>query len=200
MLILKKIPTRSLVAATLTVGVALGSFVVATAQVRAPQAVSGPARACPPPATPVASAPAQTTAADPITTGSIAPTPGRDPYRTRIVVVEWKISKGRECDFLNYWSTRSTIPNRAGLIGEFLSEVDARPWVNWTLGENWTTYYNVGIWRDAADFDDQIGKHIDNSRPPLEFEAAKRQRVFLAPERWRIGATALPAGDPDGVR
>jgi hypothetical protein len=123
-----------------------------------------------------------------------------DPFRTRIVVVEWKIKKGREAEFLDYWSTRSTIPDRSGLIGEFLSGVEDRdrfPWINWTLDDRWTTFYNVGLWRDSADFEGQIGKFIDNSRPPQDFEAERRTRVFLAPERWRIGATALPGSDPD---
>lgn len=163
-------------------------------------AATGPRRSCPPPADVVASAPQAMTAqpkADPVETGALA---AADPYKTRIVVVEWKIKSGRECDFLTYWATRSTIPNRAGLVGEFLSEVDAQPWINWKLEEGHTTYYNVGIWRDAPAFQDQIGKYIDNNRPPLEFEAAKRARVFLAPERWRIGAASLPASDPDGVR
>lgn len=115
------------------------------------------------------------------------------------MIVEWKIKRGRESDFLDYWSTRSTIPNRSGLISEFLSEVDARSWVQWNVDERWTTFYNVGIWRDAAAFEDQIGRYIDDSGPLLDFEAARRSRVFLAPERWRVGATALPLADTAGV-
>ena len=48
--------------------------------------------------------------------------PAADPAVARIVIVEWRIRKGRECEFLSYWSTRATISNRAGLIAEFLSE------------------------------------------------------------------------------
>lgn len=118
---------------------------------------------------------------------------------TRIVVVEWKIKKGRENDFLDHWSTRSTVPNRAGLIGEFLSEVEFQPWLQRTFDSRWTTFYNIGIWRDASAFEDQIGQYIDNSRPPLDFEAAQRSRVFLAPERWRVGAADLPVSDAAGV-
>jgi hypothetical protein len=163
---------------------------------------AGPRRSCPQPAVadvkPSAPTTATRTESMPAITGSVVP--DRDPFRTRIVVVEWKIKPGRECEFLEYWSTRSTIPDRSGLIGEFLNEVDRLPWVNWSLDEGWTTFYNVGIWRDAAAFEEQIGKFIDNSRPPLDFEAGKRSRVFLAPERWRIGAVPLPATDPAGVR
>jgi hypothetical protein len=119
------------------------------------------------------------------------------------VVVEWKITKGREAEFLEYWSTKATVGDRSGLVGEFLSGVENRerfPWINWSTDERWTTFYNVGIWRDAEDFNAQIGRFIDNNRPSLAFEAERRSRVFLAPERWRIGATALPAADPQGVQ
>jgi hypothetical protein len=158
------------------------------------------------------SAPPATLAPDPTPTGSIElparsalvrPEPSPNPFRTRIVVVEWKIKKGREAEFLDYWSTRSTIPDRSGLIGEFLSGVEDRdrfPWINWSLDDRWTTFYNVGLWRDSLDFEGQVGRFIDNSRPPQDFEAARRTRVFLAPERWRVGATALPVSDPQGVR
>src|SRR5918997_1351339 len=50
---------------------------------------------------------------------------------TRIVLVEWRIKKGREDEFLEYWSTKATIADRAGLIGEFLSRVEDKnqyPW------------------------------------------------------------------------
>ena len=38
----------------------------------------------------------------------------------RIVLVEWRIFKGQENLFLDYWSRRETIDDRSGLIGEFL--------------------------------------------------------------------------------
>jgi len=190
----KVILRRSLLAAALT-AVALTPSVAVLATVERPTPTPG-----------------ATLAPDPTPTGSIErsansalvrPEPSPNPHRTRIVVVEWKIKKGREAEFLDYWSTRSTIPDRSGLIGEFLSGVEDRdrfPWINWSLDDRWTTFYNVGLWRDSLDFEGQIGKSIDNSRPPQDFEAARRTRVFLAPERWRVGATALPVSDPQGVR
>jgi hypothetical protein len=115
--------------------------------------------------------------------------------------VEWRIKKGREQEFLDYWSTRATIGDRSGLIGEFLSRVEDRkqfPWMVWSFDPRWTTFVNVGIWRASSDFQEQIGRFIDNSRPPLAFEAQRRRRVFVAPERWRIGGTPLLAQDhPD---
>jgi hypothetical protein len=126
-----------------------------------------------------------------------------DAIPARIVIVEWRIKKGSEQEFLEYWSVRSTIPNRSGLIGEFLSRVEDRsqyPWIIWDFDERWTTFINVGFWRGGADFQEQVGKFIDNTRPPLAFEADRRRRLFVAPERWRIGATPLPVMDHQEVR
>ena len=39
---------------------------------------------------------------------------------TRIVAVEWRIKKGQENEFLEYWSTRSTIPDRSGIVSAFV--------------------------------------------------------------------------------
>jgi hypothetical protein len=128
---------------------------------------------------------------------------GQDTTATRIILVEWRIKKGREAEFLEYWSTRATIEDRTGLVGEFLSRVEDQnqfPWMVWNLDPAWTTFVNVGFWRNGADFQQQIGRFIDNSRPPLAFEADKRRRVLVAPERWRIGATPLISSDHPGVR
>jgi hypothetical protein len=50
----------------------------------------------------------------------------------------------------------------------------------------------VGLWREASDFEEQIGRYMDDTRPPLAFEAERRRRVLVAPERWRTGGTNLP--------
>ncbi len=120
----------------------------------------------------------------------------------RIIFVEWRIKKGSEEEFLEYWSTRSTVPDRSGLIGEFLNRVEGRdqyPWIIWDVDDRWTTFYNVGLWREGADFQEQIGRSIGTSQPLMPFEAERRRRVFLVPERWRIGCTGFPVSDPRGV-
>ena len=136
--------------------------------------------------------------------GMIAtPQAGHEATATRIVGVEWRIKKGQENEFLEYWSTRSTIPDRSGLVAEFLSRVESReqfPWMVWEFNEGWTTFINVGIWREGADFQQQIGRFIDNTRPPLAFEADRRRRIFLAAERWRIGNTPLLKDDHPAVK
>ena len=113
----------------------------------------------------------------------------------RIVLVEWRIRKGEEEQFLEYWSKRVPVLDRSSLIGEFLSRVESRqqyPWITWELSERWTTFVNVGLWREASDFEEQIGRYMDNTRPPMAFEAERRRRVLVAPERWRMGGTGLP--------
>ena len=122
---------------------------------------------------------------------------------TRIVAVEWRIRKGQENEFLEYWSTRFIIPDRSGLVAEFLNRVESReqfPWMVGEFNENCPTFINIGIWREGADFQQQIGRFIDNSRPPLAFETDRRRRVFMAPERWRIGSTPLLKDDHPLVR
>jgi hypothetical protein len=133
-----------------------------------------------------------------------------DPYRTGIernasegagmwiVLVEWRIWKGREDEFLDYWSTRSRVGNRAGLVAEFLSRAEsseAFPWIRWETDPSWTTYVNVGIWSTASAFQENFGRFIDDSQPPMDFEAERRRRVILESERWRMGAVALPSSD-----
>jgi hypothetical protein len=116
----------------------------------------------------------------------------------RIVLVEWRIRRGHEEEFLDYWSSRATVRDRTGLIGEFLSCVEDRneyPWMIWELDERWTTFVNVGLWRQGADFQEQIGRLIDDTQPLMTFEAERRRRVFVAPERWRMGGTVLPASE-----
>jgi hypothetical protein len=116
----------------------------------------------------------------------------------RIVLVEWRIRKGHETEFLEYWSRHATVRDRSGLIGEFLSRVEDRndyPWMIWELDERCTTFINVGLWREGADFQEQIGRFIDGSRPPMAFEFKRRRRVFVAPERWRMGGTVLPVSE-----
>jgi hypothetical protein len=121
----------------------------------------------------------------------------------RVILVEWRIKKGRENDFLEYWSTRSTVPDRSGLIAEFLNRVESReqfPWIRWEFDDGWTTFVTTGLWREAADFQENFGRFIDDTKPPMDFEAQRRRRILLAPERWRRGGSSLPSSDHPGVR
>lgn len=121
-------------------------------------------------------------------------------------IIEWKIKKGMEKDFLDYWATKSTLADRTGLVGEFLSsEGEATgqfPWINWQTRSTpeYTVYYNVGIWKSSKDYVEQIGKFADNSRSPMPFEYDHRRRVLVDPVEWRRGPVALPDADAPGVR
>ncbi len=120
----------------------------------------------------------------------------------RIVLVEWRIIKGQENLFLDYWSRRETITDRSGLIGEFLSRGEDPgqfPWITCELSPNWTSFVNVGLWRDAEAFQDQIGWRLDDTRPIMPFEYERRRRTFLGPQRWRFGGTAIPRAEHDLV-
>ena len=121
-----------------------------------------------------------------------------DVSEMRIVLVDWRIIKGQESLFLDYWSRRETIEDRSGLIGEFLSRVQDRaqfPWITCELSPEWTCFVNVGLWRDAEAFQDQIGWRLDDARPKMPFEYERRRRTFLGPQRWRFGGTAIPTAD-----
>ena len=66
----------------------------------------------------------------------------------RIVLVEWRIIKGQENLFMDYWSRREVIDDRSGLIGEFLSRVEDRATLSWITCEfspDWTCFVNVGL-------------------------------------------------------
>ena len=58
----------------------------------------------------------------------------------------------------------------------------------------------TGLWREAADFQENFGRFIDDTKPPMDFEAQRRRRILLAPERWRRGGSSLPSSDHPGVR
>ncbi len=113
----------------------------------------------------------------------------------RIVIVEWRIRKGQEEAFLDYWSEKESIEDRSGLVGEYLSHVEDQrdcQWITLEFGEDWTTFVNVGFWSDAEAFRREVGPKIDDTRPPQPFEHQKRRRTFLCPDRWRVGGAALP--------
>ncbi|MGI3903361.1 MAG: antibiotic biosynthesis monooxygenase family protein [Janthinobacterium lividum] len=122
-----------------------------------------------------------------------------------VVIVEWRIKKGMDEAFLDYWATEVPIADRSGLIGEFLckdgSDDEHLPWVRWNSRSTpeYTVYMNVGLWRDETDFAEQIGRYVDIGRPNMPFEYDRRQRILIDPVEWRRGPLDLPAHDTPGV-
>jgi len=52
----------------------------------------------------------------------------------QIVFVDWRIIKGQESDFKEFWRSAIPVKDRSQMAGEFLSEPTGHetfPWVTW---------------------------------------------------------------------
>jgi hypothetical protein len=122
-----------------------------------------------------------------------------------IVLVEWKIKRGEEDRFRQYWRSEVPINDRSELVGEFLSAVtcksEAYPWITWFAEGNsdYSHFINVAMWSNADAFHRQIGKYFDPASGPKDFEFELRRRSLLSPECWRMGDFTLPKHDSGGV-
>ena len=121
-----------------------------------------------------------------------------------IVLIHWKVKHDRVDEFHQHWRQKTVVHDRAGLIGEFLSEAchtSEFPWITWDLTGcegKYRSFINVGIWRDAETFHEQVARYFPQSKP-LDFEYEMRVRTVLRPDSWRIGDSHLPIDDSDGV-
>ena len=140
----------------------------------------------------------------------------------QIVLIHWKIRPDGMADFYRFWREQAIVEDRAGLVGEFLSAVEDQAglvgkflsatagtskfdWINWDdLADKpgcYRSFINVGIWQDAAVFQDQVAKYFPTDKTDKkDFEYEPRVRALLTPEHWRIGGRRLPTCDSDGVR
>ncbi len=125
-----------------------------------------------------------------------------------VVMVHWRIKpdEGSISAFLKDWREVYTIPNRAGLIGEFLSEaLPAKlfPDTTWHLDPDglgdFKSFVNVALWRDAKDFHEQVAKNYNDNNPMRPYEKYRRRRVVAETVAWRIGQFPLPNADSPGV-
>ena len=128
-----------------------------------------------------------------------------------IVLIHWKIKKGREAEFEGKWKTEFTVKNRQGLIGEYLSRVEERgsayPYITWPIAcdnlaheERCTHYINVGIWDSHQRFFDEVGHNMKDDKDISDFEIERRRRVAITPKEWRRGPEILPDGDSPGTK
>lgn len=123
-----------------------------------------------------------------------------------IVLVYWRILKGQEEDFKSYWRSELSVADRSRLSGEFLSEPtghETYPWVTADIrsgSDDFTAFINVGLWRDAEAFHEQIGQYFDPAKGKLDFEYELRTRALLTPHCWRLGTWPLPTIDSEGVK
>jgi len=121
-----------------------------------------------------------------------------------IVLVYWKIKKGREDEFKEKWKRGLPVNDRSGLLGEFLRKItkDGKyEWITWDLqgDEKYTPFINVGLWADAETFQEQIGQYFEQKSDKEEFEFEIRSRALLTPDCWRMGDWKLPIHDSGGV-
>lgn len=132
-----------------------------------------------------------------------------------IIMVHWLIKKGfsHEQKFKETWEKMTIQPN-TGLYREMLTtvELDSDPKFNTfsLTDEAYTTFINIGIWKDLASFDEAVGKYImaPERRAPLakpdtemnaiylqDFEFKLRERVILSKVLDRKGALEFPEAD-----
>jgi hypothetical protein len=134
-----------------------------------------------------------------------------------VIMVHWLIKKGVENEeaFEAAWKKMTIKPN-TGLYREVLTQpVEAEdPKFNTfsITDKSYTTYINIGIWKDIKSFDAAVGKYIQppEKRKPLRgpyknrkmlavyrqpFEFKIRERIILRKLYDRKGALDLP--DPD---
>jgi len=126
-----------------------------------------------------------------------------------IVVVRWYIKTGEEEAFIATWEGMEP-EYKEGLFREFFSKPIDKPNPKYhTLdfeSKHYTTYINVGTWRDIIDFDKAIGSLIPNrEKHPIkrgkelievyDFEYKLRERIVMEVDRMRGGEWDLPPAD-----
>ena len=103
-----------------------------------------------------------------------------------IVVIKWSIKPDMIQEFHGYWTQETRVQDRAGLVGEFLSEVGSKddyPYITWTLDDQ------------AADSGTTLSerRHLDGrGRLP-----GPDREVFQ--RRWPDQGLRDGAPDPDGA-
>jgi len=123
-----------------------------------------------------------------------------------IVLIKWMIKPEEDAikAFLHHWKKEALVQDRRGLVGEFLSEVDAEKYTTWDVRggssrREGKMFVNVGTWADRDEFEEQIGKYFNDDRPIKCFELERRVRTVLKPVCWRVGDASLPGHDSGGV-
>ena len=119
-----------------------------------------------------------------------------------IVLIHWRIKPTDQAvsGFFEWWKNEAPIKDKINLAGEFLSApIPARQFPfrvdDLTFGHGLLDcrhFVNVGIWKDWDSFYEQVGKHMNDDKPLLSFEADRRTRTILEPQQWRIGQFGLP--------
>ncbi len=123
-----------------------------------------------------------------------------------IILIHWRISLGKEEEFIRHWKKENSIANTEHLVHEFLSKslpTSEKSYTTWHLDESslgdHTSYVTVGVWDDGQAFQEQIAKYFNDDKPLLPFEKYRRRRVAFDPVEWRIGSAQAPEVSSEGV-
>ena len=118
------------------------------------------------------------------------------------VLVHWKIKPDSVDEFFTFWNNKTSIKDRSGLVGEFLSEVLSESdytWINWKLNAcdgEYRSFINVGLWSCPEAFWKQVKEYSGEKK---QFEYEPRKRIVLKAKYWRIGDLPLPCHDSKGT-
>ena len=124
----------------------------------------------------------------------------------KIILIRWFIKPGKEDDFFAFWKEVAKINNRDGFAFEFLSEPfegDEEKLKTWDLSEvGVKTFVNVGVWETMAAFEREIGKYIEDEKPPRKWEERRPERIMIEPLHYRVNLPSkfLPDEDSIGVK
>lgn len=105
--------------------------------------------------------------------------------------------------FLDFWAQTLELGDRLCLAGEYLSRPLSAEQAGLECsllglnpGDDYVPFFNVGIWESLDAFRDQVYEPFVNSGPDKQaFEYARRERVILSPQQWRVGTAQLPTDD-----
>jgi hypothetical protein len=119
-----------------------------------------------------------------------------------IVIIHWRIKPGvNNSDmFLADWSRKFKLDKRSNLVAEFLSGPLTKDEVDFdckTFDESpdYTSFFTVGLWRDAASFKADVYDRIAKDRKLEDYEYGCPERMVLRPLNWRRGELTLPESD-----
>jgi hypothetical protein len=119
-----------------------------------------------------------------------------------LVLIHWKIIRNEQAvqDFLRYWSEVLVVPDRSGLVAEFLS-APIRPeetglFYDSIALQDTPAYYsfiNIGLWKDVTSFQEQVDRPYRtwHRQAPVRAREASGDAVAADPvASWRCKSSA----------
>jgi hypothetical protein len=117
-----------------------------------------------------------------------------------VVLVHWRITRGRETEFETFWMKKSSLDKPAGLVVEVLTTeapIKAPFSAFEPGGGDCGHYYNVALWHSAEAFRSAVAQHLDEA--PHSFEHSQRTRHAFEAVAWRRGLEELTGVNSPGT-